>query len=141
MRNAAARAPRSLGSCERRRRCRNLALGHSNNPAGTSTTRRPVLAADHEPQRHEVPVLHHEQIARGVGLDRDHRPVPGPVDLDDLAADEIVHEERLRVLDRGRHEQRTAELVGRLPGVNALELDQVSPLKRPGAAHFELADT
>ena len=65
----------------------------------------------------------------------------GPVDLHHFTADQIVHEKRLRVLDRDRHEQHTAKLVGRLPGVNALELDQITPLKRPGAAHFELADT
>ncbi len=66
--------------------------------------------------------------------------MPGPVDFDDLAADQVVHEERLRVFERGGHEQRAAKLVGRLPGVHAFELDQVPPLKGPGAANFELAD-
>ena len=46
-----------------------------------------VLTTDHESQRHEIPVLHHEQIARGVGLDCNHGPMPSPVALDDFAAD------------------------------------------------------
>ena len=49
--------------------------------------------------------------------------MPSPVDLDDFAADQIVHEESLRVFDRARRKQRASKLVGLLSGVNALELD------------------
>ena len=60
-----------------------------------------TLTADHESQRYEVPVLHHEQITRRVCLHGDHGPASGPVDLHDLASDQVVDEQCLRVLDRG----------------------------------------
>jgi len=76
-------------------------------------------------------VLHHEQITRRVGLDRDNSPVPGPVDFDDLATDQIVDEKCFRVFERNSHKQGATKLVGRLTGVNTLEFDQVPPLKGP----------
>ena len=66
--------------------------------------------------------------------------MPGPVDFDDLATDQIVDEKCFRVFERNSHKQGATKLVGRLTGVNTLEFDQVPPLKGPGTAHLELAD-
>src|SRR5208282_1782341 len=98
------------------------------------------LAADDKSKRHEVAVLENEKVARRIGLHREDVPAPRAVELHDLAADQVVHKERLWVVESGCEQHSTTQLVSCLTTVDAFELHQPPSLKRPRLANLQNAN-
>ena len=133
-------APVAAGVCRRRPRSRRLGLGHSNSPAGTSTTRRhPHGRPRTSAARGSRPRITSRSLA-GFACTATTVPCRVPSTSTTSLPTRSCTKSASGSSTAAAASSAPAELVGGLAGVNALELDQVAPLKRPGAAHFELAD-
>ncbi len=60
----------------------------------------PSCEPDNERHRHQRTRVELEQVGRRVVDHRDAAAAPGAVELDDRGADEVVHPEGVRVVDR-----------------------------------------
>ena len=111
---------------------------HSNSPGGTSTTTRPASRPTTNLSGTRLPSSITE-VARRVRLHGDHDAVARAVGLDDLAADQLVHEEGTGVLDGRGEQQGAAELIGGFAGVRRPRTQtRWRPWKGLDAAHLRV---